>query len=247
MEKQEQILAKADIRKVFSKKLKLYLVIYYIPIFITMIAGFSLDSGYYHSSYFGDDETIIRLGFIDPFYVKHIETGESWFDSEFFIILFAILLGVILLPFLIYFTSKKIQMIQCRNTSLIVSNSRVYGSYNSFIWKKSLEMPIEKVDSLTIISSLIDKFRSGKTIGINSASGTIKISFVQNAEEVVSAAMDKIYEIREFRNVNAAPAAIPEKSDSVSDKLQELVKMKDSGLISDEEFANIRKDILSKM
>lgn len=236
MEKQEQILAKADIRKEASKLFKCVFTVYYLIAFITVIVGFSL------GSHFGSE--FLEVGFFWPFYMKYLVTGEIWYyHSGYLLIQVAILSGVVLLPLFIHF----IETIQCRNTSLIVSNSRVNGSYNSFIWKKSLEMPIEKVDSLTIISSLIDKFRSGKTIGINSASGTIKISFVQNAEEVVSAAMDKIYEIRESRNANVSLAVAPEKTDSVSDKLQELIKMKDSGLISDEEFAKMRKDILSKM
>ena len=137
---------------------------------------------------------------------------------------------------------------QCKNTALTISESKVYGSYNSFLFKKSLEMPIEKVDNLTTISGLMDKLRTGVTLGVCSASGVIKIHFVQNAEEVISAAMNRIDEIKEkekrSRVVAQATANAPA---STSDKLKDLLAMKESGLITEEEFTKKREEILSNM
>ena len=76
----------------------------------------------------------------------------------------------------------------------------------------------------------------------------IKIHFVQNAEEVISAAMNRIDEIKEkekrSRVVAQATANAPA---STSDKLKDLLAMKESGLITEEEFTKKREEILSNM
>ena len=92
------------------------------------------------------------------------------------------------------------------------------------------------------------KLRTGVTLGVCSASGVIKIHFVQNAEEVISAAMNRIDEIKEkekrSRVVAQATANAPA---STSDKLKDLLAMKESGLITEEEFTKKREEILSNM
>ena len=138
---------------------------------------------------------------------------------------------------------------ECKVTSLTITDSQVYGSYNNFLFKKSLKMPIEKVDNLTTISGLMDKFRSGVTLGVCSASGIIKLHFVQNADEVITAAIGRIEEIKEKEKrarVVAQPVA-PAAAPSVSDKLKDLALMKEQGLITEDEFNKKREEILSKM
>ena len=156
--------------------------------------------------------------------------------------MFLLLLGA---PFYIDAIHKR----QCKNTALTISESKVYGSYNSFLFKKSLEMPIEKVDNLTTISGLMDKLRTGVTLGVCSASGVIKIHFVQNAEEVISAAMNRIDEIKEKEKRSRAVVAqaTANAPASTSDKLKDLLAMKESGLITEEEFTKKREEILSNM
>ena len=66
--------------------------------------------------------------------------------------------------------------------------------------KKTIQIPIDKIDNLTIISTFMDKLRTGKTLGICSASCLIKFHFVQNAEEVATLTMERINEMKANNN-----------------------------------------------
>lgn len=138
---------------------------------------------------------------------------------------------------------------ESKTTSLTITNSGVYCSYNIFLLKKSLKMPIEKVDNLTIVSGLWDKLRSGVTLCISSASGIVKLHFVQNADEVIAKVIGRIEEIREEENrasIVAQPVT-PASASSDFDKLKNLALMKEQGFITEDEFNKKRADIISKM
>ena len=268
METQEHVLAKADIKKVSNKKRKIIKIVYLVIVAAVLIIGLISSSGIAHhirggTNIYGEhypdsDFTYINWFGVDLYeyhsavlvseythkyvYASYIEYDHTvpyvgnivWVSG-----MFLVLLGA---PFYIDAIHKR----QCKNTALTISETKIYGSYNSFLFMKTLEMPIEKVDNLTTISGLMDKLRTGVTLGVCSASGVIKIHFVHNAEEVVSAAMKRINEIKEksSRVVAQTNANVPA---STSDKLKELLAMKESGLINEEEFTKKREEILSNM
>lgn len=263
METQERILAKADIRKISNKKRKIIKIIYLVIIAASLIIGIISGTHTYHSeggkTIYGDSYPAHDNKYVGWFGVDFSYEGEGWHnlgygytywgdDSRTYTgnIIWVSAMYIILLTAPLYIDD--IHKRQCKNTALTISESKVYGSYNSFLFKKSLEMPIEKVDNLTTISGLMDKLRTGVTLGVCSASGVIKIHFVQNAEEVISAAMNRIDEIKEkekrSRVVAQATANAPA---STSDKLKDLLAMKESGLITEEEFTKNREEILSNM
>jgi hypothetical protein len=133
-------------------------------------------------------------------------------------------------------------------TAFTISDSAVYGSYNRFLTKKNLNMPIDKIDNLTVMTGVFDKIRSGATVGVCSASGIIKIHFVQNAEEVVSAALARIEELRaETKKEQPVVQPVAPAQTTAADKLKELSVMKEQGFITDEEFNNKREEILKNM
>ena len=269
MDNQESILAKADIKKVSNKKRKIIKIVYLVIVAAVLVFGLIFGSESWHSdggtNVYGEKYPESDNTFIDWFgvplyhyksavlisaythkYLYASYTEYDWKDTYPGNIvwvsgMFIILLGA---PFYIDAIHKR----QCKNTALTISESKIYGSYNSFLFMKTLEMPIEKVDNLTTISGLMDKLRTGVTLGVCSASGVIKIHFVHNAEEVVSAAMKRINEIKEkeksSRVVAQTNANVPA---STSDKLKELLAMKESGLINEEEFTKKREEILSNM
>ena len=267
METQERILAKADIRKVSNKKRKIIKIVYLVIVAALLIIGLISGSGSYHldsgTTIYGDSYPASDVKYCGWFgsrfyhydsaelstFTLYGQTFRNYYpDTDVYggniawvSIMFLVLLGA---PLYIDAIHKR----QCKITALTVSESKVYGSYNSFLFKKSLEMPIEKVDNLTTISGLMNKLRTGVTLGVCSASGVIKIHFVQNAEEVISAAMNRIDEIKEkekrSRVVAQATANTPA---STSDKLKDLLAMKESGLITEEEFTKKREEILSNM
>lgn len=271
METQEHILAKAEIKKVSNKKRKIIKIVYLVFVAALLIIGlvsggsciahhmkggtniygedypdydwtyiswFDVYLYEYHSEVLISSYTHpkVRFSYIEFDYTTAKRGNIIWVSG-----MFLILLGA---PFYIDAIHKR----QCKNTALTISESKVYGSYNSFLFKKSLEMPIDKIDNLTTISGLMDKLRTGVTLGICSTSGVIKIHFVHNAEEVVSAAMKRIDEIKEKeKSSHVVVQTTANAPASTSDKLKELLALKESGLISEDEFTKKREEILSNM
>ncbi|MBQ0009908.1 MAG: SHOCT domain-containing protein [Ruminococcus sp.] len=233
MENNERILAKADVKYTPNKKfIKIVTNIWLIAAAVVIIVGFI--SGSY--SYDG------RFNLSCFFYLLTFEEGMPMEVYGFGVFMFSVIfIPALALPFCVNACLNAIRKRQCKNTELYVSESYVYGSYSGFLSKKSLKMPIEKVDNLTNASTFKDKLRSGTTIGVCSASGIIRFHFVQNAEEVITAAMNRINELK------TAPKAAPASSASTSDKLKELLSLKESGLITEEEFSAKKTELLTKM
>ena len=269
MENQEHVLAKADIRYVKTKLAKITTIVFLVIVVLSLVIGLKSGTWSYHSD--GGKVVNKNSPLYGQSYPAHDDQYIGWFGLDFYensngwegygdfqywghteetyvenIILFILIYVVLFsLPGIITAIFKH----ECKVTSLTITDSQVYGSYNNFLFKKSLKMPIEKVDNLTTISGLMDKFRSGVTLGVCSASGIIKLHFVQNADEVIAAAIGRIEEIKEKEKrarVVAQPVA-PAAAPSVSDKLKDLALMKEQGLITEDEFNKKREEILSKM
>ena len=264
MDNQEHILVTADIRYVKTKLAKITTIVFFVIVVLSLVIGLKSGTWSYHSdgskTIYGDSYPAHDDLYIGWFGVDFYEDSEGWKDSYLFgnywgsteetyveniILVIFIYIVLFSLPGIITAIFKH----ECKVTSLTITDSQVYGSYNNFLFKKSLKMPIEKVDNLTTISGLMDKFRSGVTLGVCSASGIIKLHFVQNADEVIAAAIGRIEEIKEKEKrarVVAQPVA-PAAAPSVSDKLKDLALMKEQGLITEDEFNKKREEILSKM
>lgn len=172
--------------------------------------------------------------YIDGYPFTYSIPYTKWYIDN-IIIITSIFIIVSLAPFIISAIYKRM----CKNTLLFVDNEKIWGSYNSFVFKKTLQIPLEKVDNLTISHTLFDKLRTGKTLGVCSASGIIKLHFIQNAEEIVSYTMNQINELKSKNN--------QVHTTSISDKLKELANIKELGLITEDEFTKKREELLSKM
>ena len=260
MNSQERILATANIRYVKTKLSHIVTIVFLLIVVFSLIIGMKFGSYSYHS-YGG---TTIS----GESYPAHDNTYIGWFDLEFYEnsygwwptmrstsywghteetyvknIILVIVIYVVLfsLPLIVTAIFKH----ECKTTVLTITDSQVYGSYNNFLFKRSLKMPIEKVDNLTTISGLMDKLCSGVTLGICSASGIIKLHFVQNADEVINATIDRIKEIKAKEKDERASA--PVIASSASEKLNELTLMKEQGLITENEYNQKRKEILAKI
>ena len=265
----QNIVVKADIGRNPSKKRKVILAVFLVVLVASLILGLSNGSGSFHldggTNIYGEayPESDVRyVGWfgVDFYYYDSAESyttelyGYKWTnyyeDTDWYT-------GNIILVALIYliaaatpFVVKALYSKMCKNTELYVTDEQVLGSYSSFVFKKTLQIPIDKVDNLTISSTFLDKLRTGKTLGVCSASGVIKLHFVQNAEDVVSLTMERINENKNkekrARIIAQTAATIPA-TVSTADKLKELASMKEAGLISEEEYAKKREDLLTKM
>ena len=141
-----------------------------------------------------------------------------------------------------------IKYIFSAGTSFVI-DLLLFTIFNSFLFKKSLQMPIEKLDNMTTVAGFMDKFRSGVTLVVCSASGIIKLHFVHNAEEVISAVLGRIEEIKKIEKSSrdVAQSVVTQNNPFVTDKLKDLQQMKEQELITEEEYQQKRQEILSKM
>lgn len=264
----QNIVVKADIRRNPGIKRKVFLTVFLVVLAVSLILGLGIGSysRHYsdgtdgHGEYYPESD-VRKVGWFSvPFY--HYDSAEKyttdflgfeWTDYRVDIDWYT---GNIILVALLYviavatpFVVKALYARMCKNTELFVADEQVFGSYSRFIFKKTLQIPIEKVDNLTIISTFLDKLRTGKTLGVCSASSVIKLHFVQNAEDVVSMTMKRINDKKKEKRgriIAQTVATIPT-TVSTADKLKELANMKEAGLISEDEYANKREELLAKM
>lgn len=229
MEEKERVLAKAEVRFKISKAFIITAAVYLA--IVTLV--FILCSESYHYR----DYEFCMFG-QECFGVYR--NGLIWVDWVWTPIFF---LPYVLIIFPAPLYAFLIMRSQSNKTELTVTDTQVFGSYGDFLTKKQLQMPIEKVDNLVVISGFWDKIRSGETLGICSGSGVIKLHFVQNAKEIVAAAMTQI----EANRGKEASADAEKQAPSATEKLKELMNMKEMGLITEEEFAAKRQEILSGM
>lgn len=264
----QNIVVKADIRRNPGIKRKVFLTVFLVVLAVSLILGLGIGSysRHYsdgtdgHGEYYPESD-VRKVGWFSvPFY-RYDSTGKNttdffgfeWTDYRPHIDRYP---GNIILVALLYviavatpFVVKALYARMCKNTELFVADEQVFGSYSRFIFKKTLQIPIEKVDNLTIISTFLDKLRTGKTLGVCSASSVIKLHFVQNAEDVVSMTMKRINDKKKEKRgriIAQTVATIPT-TVSTADKLKELASMKEAGLISEDEYANKREELLAKM
>lgn len=270
MDKNERILARADIRFEKTSFSRILTFIFLILVVLSFFGGLLFESTIL--DVWNNTPEFTFFEFLSPPQDREYHKFVFWFD----VFLFddendrdfantsgyrrmidsneGNIIGVSILYAILCLTPAFVRAIfkrQCRITALTVTDSLIYGSYNRFLSQKSLQIPIEKLDNLTTLSSIADKLRSGITLEIYSTSGVIKLHFVHNAEKIIAAALHRIEEIREEEKCSAAITQPVQDavtiSVSISSKLKELSDLKETGLITKEEYLKKREEIISKL
>ena len=113
-----------------------------------------------------------------------IEVGSVFSVFCFYTVIYLLLLVI---PFLTHRIIRK----KCGATSLYVSNSDVTGNIQGALTSQTMNIPIEAIDNVIIVSSLFDKMRSGNSLKISTTAGNIILHYVHNAKEVTDAIMQK--------------------------------------------------------
>ncbi len=115
---------------------------------------------------------------------------------------------------------------------LTITDKRVYGK----TWfGKIVDLP---VDSITAIG--LSKIFNG--IAITTASGAIRFLFISNCDELYSIITELIKKRQSTKNTTIVNREIPQ---SNADELKKFKDLLDSGVITQEEFAAKKKQILS--
>lgn len=251
------------IHAALSKKSSKHAIIFTITLFLiisfVLLWGLTAESYYDVSDPVGPKDERIRLG-INWFHVPlyHYDSGDPCEvkDTVFgtnqkriiyttkyephvgnIMAIVVIFLIAIAGPLVVDSLNRRIY----KNTSLTITDTQVTGSYSSNLSKKEVQLPLDNINSLTVTHSFMDNLRGGRTLEIATASEIIKIHFIDNAEEIIS-----FFTTITSKNKNADKPLFPEYSQTATDKLKELTELKNSGLITDEEFTKKCEDILSK-
>ncbi|MBR1422950.1 MAG: SHOCT domain-containing protein [Ruminococcus sp.] len=152
------------------------------------------------------------------------------------------------------------------NCSLSLTDSGIVGQRKKIFSSQSLQLPIDKIDSIMTVDNISCKLWGGQIVMIRSVSGRVAFPWVQNADEFVSRTLKKIEEyknsVREdnknlltavVENQKAMSSAVVNRAEhsaspgvSAASKIKELKELLDSGLISQEEFEAKRKQLLDK-
>lgn len=133
-----------------------------------------------------------------------------------------------------------------KKCSLELNQDGILGQKKKLFSKESLNMPYEKIDSVYLRNSIIDKIISGQTIVINSASSRVKFLCIANAQEFVDKTLEELKKYKE--SVAAAKEKAPASSESdAMDALLKLKSLLDQGLISQEEFEEKRRSLAEKI
>lgn len=168
----------------------------------------------------------------------NIFTGEVHKSQMITIIIFAIFLFVVLC--LLFFRKN------CRMCCVELHDDGICGKLKKAFSTKSLDVPIEKIDSIYIRNNLFDKIVGGETIALKTGSSIIRISCVTNAKSFI----DKtLIEIKKYKQ-SIAKEEWYQNNDYFNNEIEKINKLKElfnQGLISEEEFNAKRKELLEKI
>lgn len=166
------------------------------------------------------------------------------------------ILGILflILPLLvILIISKFILKDLAKRSSLELTETGINGRLKKVFSDKTIDLPIRQVNSISVQRSAMDYIFSGggKRVAIQTSSGRICFHCVQNADEFVSAALAQIENMsRGTSPAQAAPVPAPQESDSTQnaiEQIKQLKELKDSGLLTEEEYEEKRKKLLDRI
>ncbi|MDE5576989.1 MAG: SHOCT domain-containing protein, partial [Oscillospiraceae bacterium] len=115
--------------------------------------------------------------------------------------------------------------------------------------RKTLKLPIERVDNISIEHTIMNKIIGGPTVVICSSSGKIKFNWVQNAQEF----MDKVFEtINQYKtsvasNLTKSEISLNTQNDDSIEKIIKLKNLLDQGVITQEEFEAQKKKFFQEI
>ncbi len=209
---EDKILIIAEKYSINSTLIKIFPI---IVIVLSVIIGVILGQDAYYSYWIEVPDSSYKG------YHYELVTEKVGFDTENFLIILAIGIGIWFVGLLIYLCLKKV--------NLTITDKKAYGCT---AFGKRVDLPL---DSVTAIA--LGMFKS---IAITSASGAISFSFIKNRDEVYSV-VSKLLNERQHSNTAIVHQEIPQ---SNADELKKFKDLLDSGVITQEEFDAKKKQLL---
>ncbi len=154
-----------------------------------------------------------------------------------------LIVGFAIWPFLIFaafwILFGILEIYYIKTCNFIVYETRISGQHKSsgLPARKTVDLPLNMISSIEVgRTNLVEK-----TLGVSTASGTIKFRCINNAEEIA----DTLNRLLSKRQSNAAyqPGPVMNASDN-TETIRNLKKLLDDGIITEEEFKTKKKDLL---
>ncbi|MCB9388072.1 MAG: PH domain-containing protein [Acidimicrobiia bacterium] len=136
------------------------------------------------------------------------------------------------------------QYFMWRSTTFVVTSDRLV-SRNGLLSKKSMDIPLESINSINVHQTLGERLLSAGDLVVESAAqdGKQKFSNISEPEQVAQ-------EINRQRELNQRRANTPMhqgQGHSIPAQLEALVRLHEKGRISDEEYNEKRQKLLDQM
>lgn len=171
------------------------------------------------------------------------EPGANWVNVP---------LGLIVLGFLVWFVLRYLRWV---TTNFVITTDRLIYRHG-VLGKHGIEIPLDRVNTVLFSQTIFERVVGSGDLKIESASefGVQAFSNVRHP----SAVQNEIYrqieanENRKYDRVGASAAAGTaageRRSDrSISEQMRELNEMRQQGLVTEEEFAQKRQQLLDRM
>lgn len=182
------------------------------------------------------EENIIIVGEVSP--VKRI-IGSILLLFSAFVLIAAIIayassgnFSVIVLALVYIIPIATIGFTCVKNqSSITVTNKRVFGEVTKWLFiTNRIDLPLDSISSVAL----------GSAISVSTSSGTIAFKGIRNRVEVHQA----INRLLMARQSTGVPVIVQESRPSVPEELKQYKELLDSGLITQEEFDEKKRQIL---
>ena len=239
-------LCEADMRCNWTNAKKAAYILYYIfaaIMFYSLGPANDYDNNYSAARYLWKiayyREGISRLTNsrrVEDFYSNLTDNDPSKFYLGKFIICVIITVIVIAIPIVFFATLRDI----ITQSSLELNSKGLNGSKRTINSRYRVDIPIESINNIGCKKTFISKFIYESTMYINSSKGNFVFHGISNPDKLIKAVLK---EIENNKNRQSAPAF---DNDAII-KIRSLKQMLDNQLITQEEYEQKKKTILSKM
>lgn len=231
MNEKSNIICEADMRCNWTDFKRTATIIYYI------VAAFLF---YKLGPAKADDNIYSKIKYLwgIDYYEEGLFGSTSFYFGKFLLAL-VITIIVIILPVVLFKVIRAMVM----QSSLELNSTSLIGSKRTFNSRYNFEIPIESIHTIACKKSIIGKFVYQSTMYIDSSRGYHVLYGVNNAEIFINSVMKEIEKTKK----NSKELKINDSDADTISKINLIKQMLDNQLITQEEFEQKKKDILSKM
>jgi uncharacterized membrane protein YdbT with pleckstrin-like domain len=146
-------------------------------------------------------------------------------------------IGIAAIAFVLWYAAAGLRILRWKFTEFVLTNERIIHRVG-VVAKTAKEIPLERVNDVTVIQGILDRLLGAGTITLESAGEYGQTTFDEIAHPVE--VQKRIYEAAEARKGLGRPSTGP----SVADELAKLADLRDRGAISDTEFEAGKRKLL---